>query len=638
MPKKQFKAESKRLLELMINSIYTHKEIFLRELISNASDAMDKLYYKSITENLGLSRGEFEINLIPDKEAKTLTVTDNGIGMTKEELEKNLGVIAQSGSLNFKDGMRDKDGASENPEDLTIIGQFGVGFYSAFMVSKKVVVKSKPYGGGENEAFMWTSEGADGYAIDSCAKETAGTEITLYIKDNADGERYDEFLEQYRLKNLVKKYSDYIRYPIKMETTSSRLKEETADGDKPEYEDVTEIKTLNSMIPIWKKNKSELTDEDYNNFYKDKFSDYTDPRAVIHDKTEGSATYSALMFIPKKAPFDYYTKEYEKGLQLYSSGVMIMEKCADLLPDHFSFVKGLVDSEDLSLNISREMLQHDRQLKVIAKSIDRSVRSELKKMLNNDREKYKEFWETFGAQIKFGIYNGFGANNDGLRDLLIFYSSSEKDYVTLDEYAARMKEAQDAVYYASGETIARVDSLPQVETLKDKGFEVLYLIENVDEFCMQMLGEHKEKPFRSAQSADLEIEDDSEKDEIKKINESAKDMLTVMKEALGGKVADVRAVKRLKTHPVCLTSSGALSAQMEKVLNAMPAERKAKADKVLEINSAHPIFEKLRLLYGDDKDALGIYADILYNQALLIEGMAVENPADFVSKMCGLMI
>jgi molecular chaperone HtpG len=621
----------------MINSIYTHKEIFLRELISNASDATDKLYYKSMTENLGLSRGEFEIFIIPDKEAKTLTVTDNGIGMTKEELEKNLGVIAQSGSLNFKNDIPDKGEGSESPDDMSIIGQFGVGFYSAFMVSKKVVVKSKPYGG-DGEAFVWTSEGADGYTVDSCSKESVGTEITLYIKDNTDDERYDEFLEQYRIKNLIKKYSDYIRYPIRMEMKKSRLKEETKDDDKPEYEDYTETETLNSMVPIWKRNKSELSEEDYHGFYKDKFMDYTAPVSVIHDKTEGSATYSALMFIPKKAPFDYYTKEYEKGLQLYSSGVMIMEKCADLLPDHFSFVKGLVDSEDLSLNISREMLQHDRQLKVIAKSIDRSIRSELKKMLNNEREKYKEFWKAFGAQIKFGIYNGFGANSENLRDLLIFYSSSEKDYATIGEYVTRMKENQDAIYYACGETFERIDALPQTEALKDKGFEILYLIENVDEFCVQMLGEYDEKPFKSIQSADLEIEDGDEKEEIKKINDDAKPLLTLMKESLGERVADVRVSGRLKSHPVCLSSSGALSTQMEKVLNSMPTDKKAKADKVLEINSTHPIFGKLKEIYENDRDALGTYADILYNQALLIEGISVENPADFVSKMCALMV
>jgi len=634
MPKKQFKAESKRLLELMINSIYTHKEIFLRELISNASDATDKLYYKSITENLGLSRGEFEINLIPDKAARTLTITDNGIGMNKDELEQNLGIIARSDSNLFKQN-QNTDNAGE---EISVIGQFGVGFYSAFMVAKKVVVESKPYGSAE--ANRWTSEGADGYTVEPCDKADTGTTITLFIKDDTDEENYGEFLEQYRLKNLVKKYSDYIRYPIKMEMKKSRLKEHEHNENEEhehEYEDYTELETLNSMTPIWKKNRSELTDEDYFAFYKDKFMDFTEPVSVIHDKAEGQATYSALMFIPKKAPFDYYTKEYEKGLQLYSSGVMITEKCAELLPDHFSFVKGLVDSEDLSLNISREMLQHDRQLKVIAKGIDRSIRSELKKTLQNDRAKYTAFWEAFGTQIKFGIYNGFGSNNEALRDLLVFRSSGGDGLVTLSEYTDRMKENQDAIYYAAGETVQRIDSLPQVETLKDKGFEILYLTDNVDEFCLQMLGEYKEKPFKSVQSADLEVLDDAEKEEVRKINESSKDIFAVMKDALGDKVTDVRASKRLKNHPVCLTSSGVLSTQMEKVLNAMPTERKAKADKILEINSAHPIFAKLQRLYDSDKDSLKTYADIMYNQALLIEGMPVENPSAFVAQMCGLM-
>ncbi|MCL2037115.1 MAG: molecular chaperone HtpG [Oscillospiraceae bacterium] len=643
MAKKQFKAESKRLLELMINSIYTHKEIFLRELISNASDAMDKLYYKSMTENLGLVRGGFEINIAVDKDSRTLTITDNGIGMGKDELEKNLGVIAKSGSLDFK-------ATQESMEDVSVIGQFGVGFYSAFMVADKVMVKSRAWG--SDETFVWTSEGADGYTIESCEPCESceeiphGTEITLFIKantdDNSGEERFDEFLEQYRIKNIVAKYSDYIRYPIKMEMKSSRLKEETADSDNPEYEDTVEVKTLNSMVPIWKKNKSELKDEDYHTFYKDKFMDFTPPQSFIHEKTEGNATYSALMFIPAKAPFDYYTKEYEKGLQLYSSGVMIMEKCGDLLPDHFSFVKGLVDSEDLSLNISREMLQHDRQLKIIAKSIDKSIRSELKKLLTNNREKYIEFFKSFGAQIKFGIYNGFGTNSDALKDLLVFHSSdSQDDLVTLAEYTSRMKEEQEAIYYAAGDSVQRIDSLPQVETLKDKGYEVLYLIENVDEFCLQMLTQYNDKPFKSVQSADVDISDESEKDEIRQINEDSKDLLTIMKEALnknGEKVSDVRISKRLKSHPVCLTSSGILTTQMEKVLAAMPDNNKAKADKVLEINSSHAIFDKLQFLHDNDKEKLAVYAEILYNQALLIEGISVENPAEFVSKMCGLMV
>jgi molecular chaperone HtpG len=635
MPKKQFKAESKRLLELMINSIYTHKEIFLRELVSNASDAMDKLFYKSMTENLGLSRGDFEINIVPDKNARTLTITDNGIGMTKEELEKNLGIIAKSGSLDFKENQ------TEAAEDISVIGQFGVGFYSAFMVAKKVTVESKAFGG--DEAYVWTSEGADGFVITDCKKDSHGTIITLYIRDNTEEERYDEFLEQYRIKNIITKYSDYIRYPIKMEMKSSKLVNEPSEDVPAEYEDTVEIKTLNSMVPIWKKSKSELTEEDYHEFYKAKFMDFTEPLSIIHDKTEGSATYSSLLFIPEKAPFDFYTKEYEKGLQLYSSGVMIMDKCSDLIPDHFSFVKGLVDSEDLSLNISREMLQHDRQLKIIAKSIDKSIRGELKKILTNDRDKYKKFWQAFGTQLKFGVYNSFGQNSDTLKDLLIFHSSAEygdsdAPLTTLSEYVARMKESQDAIYYAAGDSLARINSLPQVETLKDKGFEILYLTENVDEFCLQMLAQYDSKQFKSIQSADVDVSDEQEKDEIKKINDESKDLLTIMKEALGENVAAVRVSKRLKSHPVCLTSSGVLTTQMEKILSQMPTDNNAKADKVLEINANHPIFEKLTFLFDNDKDKLNTYADILYNQALLIEGMSIENPADFVSKICDMLV
>jgi len=643
----------------MINSIYTHKEIFLRELISNASDAMDKLYYKSMTENLGLTRSSFEVNITTDKEARTLTIIDNGIGMTKDELEKHLGVIAKSGTLDFRgelDQAANSEGensdAQTTPDDLSVIGQFGVGFYSAFMVADKVSVKTKAYGC--DEAFEWTSTGADGYSIDNCELTEAGdfgTIITLHIKENTEDERYDEFLEQYRIKSLISKYSDYIRYPIKMEMNSQKLKEGTGDGDDnpPEYEETKEVQTLNSMIPIWKKTKSELSDEDYNEFYKEKFMDFNPEgvHAIIHDKTEGAATYSALMFIPKKAPFDYYTKEYEKGLQLYSSGVMIMEKCNDLLPDHFSFVKGLVDSEDLSLNISREMLQHDRQLKVMAKSIDRSIRSELKKMLNNERDKYTEFWEAFGTQLKFGVYNGFGQNSDVLKDLLLFYSSSEKKLVTLLEYVERTKESQDAIYFAAGDNIGQIDSLPQVEGLKDKGFEILYLTDNVDEFCLQMLGgygkvDDEVKPFKSVQSADVDIADESEKEEIKKANEESKELLAAMKDALNAgdnsRVADIKISKRLKSHPVCLTSSGVLSTQMEKVLSQMPTDNNAKADKVLEINRNHAIFDKLQFLYDNDKDKLSTYAEVLYNQALLIEGIPIENPSEFARKMCELMV
>lgn len=630
--KKAFKAESKRLLEMMINSIYTHKEIFIRELISNASDAMDKLYFKSLNESLGLNRGDFEIRITPNAEEKTLTVTDNGIGMTMEELENNLGVIAQSGSLKFKEDMKAEENA-EKADEVSVIGQFGVGFYSAFMAAKKVTVKSRAYG--SDKAYMWTSEGVDGYTVEECEKDGHGTEITLYMKDNTEDEDYEEFLHEYKIKSLIKKYSDYIRYPIKMQTTHRHPKED-APEDAPEsekYEEHTVDETLNSMIPIWKKSKSELKDEDYNNFYRDKFYDYTEPLAHIHSKTEGNATYSALMFIPKKAPFDYYSKEFEKGLQLYSNGVLIMDKCGDLLPDHFSFVKGLVDSEDLSLNISREMLQHDRQLKVIAKSLERTIKNELKKMLNNEREKYEEFWKAFGLQLKFGIYNGYGMNKELLQDLLLFTSSKDKKPVTLEEYVTGMKEGQDCIYYASGESVERIDALPVVETVKDKGYEILYLTDNVDEFCIQMMVDYNEKKFKSVQGGDLDLETEEEKKEIKEKNEDSKELCAAIKEALGEKVADVRLTNKLKSHPVCISSDGALSVEMEKVLNAMPTEQKAKADKVLEINPNHPIFDKLQFLFDNDRDMLSTYADLLYTQAMLIEGMSIEDPVAFSEEL-----
>lgn len=628
MAKKQFKAESKRLLDMMIHSIYTHKEIFLRELISNASDAMDKLYFKSMQENLGLTRDNFEIFLAVDKEKRIITVKDNGIGMDKDELENNLGVIAQSGSFKFK-----QENADTDKEDVDVIGQFGVGFYSAFMVAKNVTVVTKKYG--SEQAYRWESEGVDGYTITECEKDDCGTEITLQIKDNTDDEDYDDFIAEYKIRGLVKKYSDYIRYPIKMLCSHSHLKEGTED----EYETHTEIETLNSMIPIWKKSKSELTDEQYNEFYKEKFMDYVDPIAHIHSKTEGTATYSALLFIPSKAPFDYYTKEYEKGLQLYSSGVLIMDKCSDLLPDYFSFVKGLVDSEDLSLNISREMLQHDRQLKLIEKSIERTIKNELKKMLTNDREKYEEFWKNFGLQIKFGLYNSYGMNKDLLKDLLMFYSSAEKKLVTLEEYVTRMKEEQKIIYFASGESIAKIDTLPQTEMLKEKGYEILYLTDSVDEFALQMLVDYDGKEFKSVQSSDVDFETDEEKAEKKEKAEQNSDLLADMKKALDGKVADVRLSSRLRSHPVCLTSDSAVSLEMEKVLGAMPDNgmHKPKADKVLEINANHPIFEKLRFLCDNDKEKLAMYAEILYAQAMLIEGMAIEDPVEYCNKVCELM-
>lgn len=625
---REFKAESKRLLEMMINSIYTHKEIFLRELISNASDAMDKLYFKSMEENLGLTRSDMQITIAADKDARTLTITDNGIGMTKDELENNLGTIAQSGSFEFK---RD----NEKADDVDVIGQFGVGFYSAFMVAKKVTVISKAYGA--DKAYLWESTGADGYSIEEAEKDSCGTVITLHIKDNADDENYDEFLTPYRIKELVKKYSDYIRYPIKMDVEHEKLKEGTGvDGKDPEYEKEIVTETLNSMIPIWKKSKSELTDEDYNRFYKEKFYDYTDPLLHIHTRTEGTATYSALLYIPQNAPYDYYSKSYEKGLQLYSSGVMIMEKCADLLPDYFSFVKGLVDSEDLSLNISREMLQHDRQLKIIAKSIEKSIKNELKKLLKNEREKYEKFFETFGAQIKYGIYEAYGMNKADLQELLLF-KTSNGGTATLEEYVSRMKEEQKYIYFASGSSVSRIESLPQTEQVRDKGYEILYLTEHVDEFMIQMMHDYEGKEFKSVSADDLGLDTPEEKEEIKKAEEENKPLFDFMTEKLGGKVKAVKLSQRLKNHPVCITSEGALSVEMEKVLSAMPNAEGAKAEKILEINPNHPIFEKLKSLYESDKDKAAVYADILYNQALLIEGMPIENPVDFSNKICEIM-
>lgn len=623
---KEFKAESKRLLEMMINSIYTHKEIFLRELISNASDAMDKLYFKSMSENTGITRSDMAIKLEVNKDDRKLIITDNGIGMTREELENNLGTIAKSGSLAFKN-------ENEKTDDVNIIGQFGVGFYSAFMVAKKVTVISRAYGA--DTAYMWESEGVDGYTISEAQKDDHGTQIILDIKDNADEENYDEFLAPYKIKQLVKKYSDYIRYPIKMDVEHEKLKE----GSKDEYEKEIVTETLNSMTPIWKKSKSELTDEEYDQFYKDKFFDYDKPLAHIHTRTEGTATYTALLYIPAKAPYDYYSKNFEKGLQLYSSGVMIMDKCGDLLPDYFSFVRGLVDSEDLSLNISREMLQHDRQLKLIAKSLEKSIKNELKKLQKNDREKYEKFFDSFGTQLKYGIYESFGANKENLQDLLMF-KSSFGGYVTLEEYVSRMKDDQKYIYFASGSSIARIEALPQTEMVRDKGFEILYFTDHVDEFTIQMMHDYNGKEFKSVSADDLGLETDEEKEEIKKAEEDNKGLFDLMTEKLGGKVKAVKLSQRLKTHPVCITSEGMLSVEMEKVLSAMPDEQahNAKAEKILEINASHPIFEKLKKLYAEDnKDKVGEYADILYSQALLIEGMPIENPVEFTNKLCEIM-
>ena len=632
MRTKQFKAESKRLLELMINSIYTHREIFLRELISNASDAIDKLYYHSLSDNLtGLSRDDFSIELAVDREARTLTITDNGCGMTKDELESNLGTIAKSGSLAFK---QEEEG--EHRDEIDIIGQFGVGFYSAFMVASRVTVYSRPYG--SDEAWKWESRGVEGYTIEPCEMEGHGTKIVLTLKENEGEENYDEFLEPHRISALVKRYSDYIRYPIRMDMPTRRLKEGCPE-DRPEYEDCTEHETLNSMVPIWKKNKSELKDEDYNNFYKEKYFDFEDPALVIHSSTEGAATYNALLFIPSRAPFNYYSRDYEKGLQLYASGVLIMDKCADLLPDCFSFVKGLVDSQDLSLNISREMLQHDRQLKVIAGRLEKKIHSELLSMLKNDREKYEKFWKNFGLQLKFGVYNDYGAKKDLLQDLLLFHSSSEGKLATLSEYVGRMKESQKYIYYACGETVDKINLLPQTELLRDQGYEILCLTDDVDEFALKMLFKYEDKEFKSVADKDLGLETEEEKEEIKKQNEENKDLLGFLRDALDGKVKEVRLSSRLKSHPVCLSSEGAVSLEMEKVLSAMPGEQKPKAERVLEVNASHPVFAAMQKLYADEdgRGRLGQYASLLYSQALLIEGMSIDDPVAFSNAICDLM-
>ena len=631
MAKKEFKAESKRLLDLMINSIYTHHEIFLRELISNASDALDKMYYKSLTENDGMSREDFYIRLTPDKEARTLTVSDNGCGMTAEELENNLGTIAKSGSLAFKQ-------ENEAKEDIDIIGQFGVGFYSAFMVADHVKVVSKPYG--SDKAWAWESDGADGYTIEEAEKDSFGTDIILTLKADNDDEAFSEYLETYRLTQLVKKYSDYIRYPIRMMVESQRVKEGTGTDDKPaEYESYTEDRTLNSMVPIWKKSKSEVTEEEYNSFYQDKFFDYTPPARVIYSSTEGASTYHALLFIPSRMPYDFYTKNYEKGLQLYASGVLIMEKCADLLPDYFSFVKGLVDSEDLSLNISREMLQHDRQLKLIASRLEKKIKSELKSMLTNEREKYEEFFKNFGLQLKYGVYSDYGTHKELLQDLLLFYSSSEKKMVTLDEYVGRMKEDQKYIYYACGETTDRIDRLPQTELLKDKGFEILYLTDDVDEFALKMMMKYADKEFRNVSDKDLGLETEVDSKEIQKQNEENGELLRFMKDALGDKVSEVKLSERLKSHPVCISSDGGVLIEMEKVLSAMPGAngQKIQAKRVLELNASHPVFARLQKLFAENPDAVKEYASLLYDQALLIEGLPIEDPVAFSNAVCKLM-
>ena len=636
MENKQFKAESKRLLDLMINSIYTNKEIFLRELISNASDAIDKLYYRSLTDkNVKVDKDDLYIRVTPNKEARTLTIEDNGCGMSKEELEENLGTIAKSGSLAFKEAAKAKENA-EKDDDVNIIGQFGVGFYSAFMVASKVRVESKCYGA--EKAYAWESEGAEGYTIDECDKSDFGTKIILTLKADTDDEKYSDFLAEYKIEELIRKYSDYMRYPMKMEVEHEHEVEQP-EGEKkePKFEKIRHDEILNSMIPIWKKNKSEVSDEDYNNFYQEKFGDYQKPLKVIRTSVEGDVSYTALLYIPSHTPYDYYTKDFKRGLQLYSNGVLIMDKCEDLLPDCYGFVRGLVDSPDLSLNISREMLQHDRQLKIIAKNLDKKIKSELLDMLHKNREDYEKFFTTFGTTLKFGVYNDFGLNKDNLKDLLMFHSSTENKLVTLDEYVDRMKEGQDKIYYACGETVDKIELLPQVEAVKEKGYEILYLTENIDEFVVQVLMEHKEKKFINVCANDVDLDTDEEKEALKKENEENKDMFTLMKETIGEGVQEVRFTHRLKNHPVCLTSEGALSVEMEKVINSMPNDQKVKAQTALEINDSHPIAQKIKDLYENDKEELKKYTQVLYAQARLIEGLPVENPTQISNLICEII-
>lgn len=642
MQKKQFKAESKRLLDLMIHSIYTNHEIFLRELISNASDAIDKLCYLSLTdENVGMSRGDFAIQIKPDKEARTLTVSDNGIGMDKESLEENLGVIAKSGSLQFKQDLAQKE-ADSPKSDIDIIGQFGVGFYSAFMVSDTVTVISRAYG--SDTAYQWVSSGADGYTITECEKDTVGTDIIMKLKEDTEDEKYSRFLDQYTLRSLIKKYSDYIRYPIRMDVEKSRPVEkaddaadtEKSDEDKaPEYETYIENETLNDMVPIWHKQKSEVTEEEYNQFYKEKFFDYENPVETIHVSTEGVVSYEALLFIPSRTPYDYYTKEYEKGLQLYSSGVLIMDKCADLLPEHFRFVKGVVDSQDLSLNISREMLQQNRQVQVIASSIEKKIKRELLKMLENEREKYEGFYKNFGLQLKYGVVGEYGAHKDNLKDLLLFYSSTEQKMVTLAEYASRMKEDQKFVYYACGETTGKVDRLPQTEAIKDKGCEILYLTDEVDEFVMQILHDVDGKEIKSVNSEDVTDESDRKNAEDK--TKENQELLNFVKESLNGQVKEVKISEKLKSHPVCLSSEGGISLEMEKYFAQMHTENGMKAERVLELNAGHPMFAALSAAYAEDKERAAKISQVLYNQALLIAGFSVEDPTAYADLVCGLI-
>ena len=627
MAKKEFKSESKRLLDLMINSIYTHKEIFLRELISNASDAIDKLCFIALTDDkLNMSREDFKIFIKPDKENRTLTITDNGIGMDKDDLENNLGTIASSGSYKFKQEMGEKQ------DDIDIIGQFGVGFYSAFMVAKKITVVTKKYGC--DTAYKWESDGADGYEITETERDEIGTTIVLEIKDNTEEENYDEFLEQYRIQGLIKKYSDYIRYPIMMDMTHSRVKEETKDSDKPEYEDYTETETLNSMLPIWQRAKKDVKQEEYDNFYREKFMAMEKPLRTIVTSVEGVVTYKALLFIPSQAPYDYYTKEYKKGLQLYSSGVLIMDNCEELLPEHFRFVKGIVDSADLSLNISREMLQHDRHLITIAQNIEKKIKNELTSMLANDRENYEKFFNAFGRQLKYGVASDYGMHKEELQDLLMYYSSTEKKLVTLSEYVDRMKEDQKFIYFAVGENISSIDNLPQTELLRSKGYEILYCTEEIDEFSLQTLMQYKDKKFCSATNDDLGIENDENKEEEK--DSSA--ILTFVKETLGDKVSEVVASKKLVSHPVCLTAKGGISFEMEKYFNAVQPDSGMKAQRVLELNMNHSAVKAMESAVQTDIEKAKKYAELLYDQALLIAGLPIENPGEYADLVCSLMV
>ena len=635
MAQKQFKAESKRLLDLMINSIYTHKEIFLRELISNASDATDKLYYNAMKEGkTGITRDSLPIELTLDKANRRFIIEDHGCGMTAEELESNLGTIARSGSLAFK-------AENEKQDDIDIIGQFGVGFYAAFMVAKHVEVVSRAVG--SDSANRWESDGADGYTVTPCEKAENGTKIVLTIKDNTETENYDEFLEPYRVQGLVKKYSDYIRYPIKMDMTRSRMKEKPTDAGedyKPEWEEYVENETLNSMVPIWKKSKKDLKDEDYNSFYTQKFFDYQPPLCHIHTSVEGAVTYTAMLFIPSHAPMDYYTKDYEKGLQLYSNGVLIMDKCEELLPDHFSFVRGMVDTADLSLNISREMLQHDRHLKAIAQSLEKKIKNELLKMQKDKPEDYEKFWAAFGRQIKYGAYVQYGAHKELLQDLLMYHSSTENKLVSLKDYVSRMKEDQKYIYYACGETVDKIKMLPVMETLSDKGYEVLCMDDSIDEFCTKMIAKYDDKEFKSVLDADLGLETEDEKEEIKKQSEDNKDLLEALSKALEGKVKKVELTGRLKNHPCCLRAEGPVTLEMEKVLNqqaAVNGGETVRAERVLELNAEHPIFKKLCALQAEGSDKLADYADILYTQSLLIEGLPVDDPAAYANKICDLL-